>query len=85
MLIDSYDEAAVAKWLDHRMVEFANAYLELHATRQHQERVMVSDTVAGISSPRYFAVATLDHDGQTYYFISEETRRDFASRHGLTP
>ena len=85
MPLESYDEAAVGKWLDDRIVEFANAYLELHSTKQYQERVMVSDTVAGISFPKYFAAATLDHDGQTYYFISEETRREFAKRHGLTP
>jgi hypothetical protein len=85
MPLESYDEAAVGKWLDDRIVEFANAYRELHATKQHQERVMVSDTVAGISFPRYFAAATLDHGGQTHYFISEESRREFAKRHGLTP
>jgi YHS domain-containing protein len=85
MPLESYDEAAVGKWLDDRIVEFANAYLELHATKQHQERVMVSDTVAGISFPRHFAAATLDHGGQTHYFISEESRREFAKRHGLTP
>ena len=85
MPLESYDEAAVEKWLDDRIVEFANAYLELHSTKQYQERVMVSDTEAGISFPKYFAASTLDHDGQTYYFISEETRREFAKRHGLTP
>ena len=85
MPLEAYDEAAVGKWLDDRIVEFANAYLELHSTKQYQERVMVSDTVAGISFPKYFAAATLDHDGTTYYFISEETRREFAKRHGLTP
>lgn len=46
--LEPYDEAAVRQWLDDRIVDFANAYLELHATKQHQERVMVSDTVAGI-------------------------------------
>jgi YHS domain-containing protein len=85
MPLEEYNEAAVGKWLDDCLVEFANAYLELHSTKQYQERVMVSDTVAGISFPRYFAAATLDHDGTTYYFISEETRREFAKRHGLTP
>ena len=85
MPLEAYDEAAVGKWLDDRLVEFANAYLEMHSTKQYQERVMVSDTVAGISFPKYFAAATLDHDGTTYYFISEETRREFAKRHGLTP
>jgi hypothetical protein len=85
MPLEAYDEAAVGKWLDDRIVEFANAYLELHATKQYQEKAMVSDTVAGISFPRYFAAATLEHGGTTYYFISEETRREFAKRHGLTP
>jgi len=85
MPLESFDEAAVGKWLDDRIVEFANAYLELHSTKQYQERVMVSDTVAGITFPRYFAAATLDHGGTTYYFISQETRREFAKRHGLTP
>jgi hypothetical protein len=85
MPLESYDEVAVEKWLDDRIVEFANAYLELHSTKQHQDRVMVSDTEAGISFPRHFAASALDHDGHTHYFISEETRREFAKRHGLTP
>jgi hypothetical protein len=46
---------------------------------------MVSDVVAVISFPRYFAAATFEHDGRTHYFISEETRREFAKRHGLSP
>lgn len=85
MPLEEYDEGTVGKWLDDCLVEFANAYLELLSTKQYQERVMVSDTVAGISFPKYFAASTLDHDGTTYYFISEETRREFAKRHGLTP
>jgi YHS domain-containing protein len=83
MPLESYDEAVVAAWTDDRIVDFANAFLELHATKQYQERAMVSDTVAGISFPKHFAAATLEHDGQTYYFISDETRREFAKRHGL--
>ena len=41
--------------------------------------------VAGITFPKHFAAATLDHGGTTHYFISEETRREFAKRHGLAP
>jgi hypothetical protein len=85
MPLAAYDEAAVRKWLDDRIVEFANAYLELHSTKQHQERVMVSDPIAGISFPKYFAATTLEHGGTTNYFISEQSRREFAKRHGLTP
>jgi YHS domain-containing protein len=85
MPLDAYDEAAVAKWLDDRIVEFASAYLALNETKQYQERVMVSDPVAGISFPKHFAAATLDHGGTTYHFVSEESRREFAKRHGLNP
>lgn len=84
MPLESFDEAAVGKWLDDRIVDFASTYLELLSTKQYQERAMVSDTVAGITFPKYFAAATLDHEGTTYYFISEESRREFAERHGLT-
>jgi len=83
--LEGYDEAAVSQWLDDRIVDFANAYLELHLTKQYQDRVLVTDTVAGISFPKYFAATTLDHGGTTYYFVSDATRREFEKRHGLTP
>ena len=41
--------------------------------------------MAGISFPKYYAASTLDHDGTTYYFVSDETRREFEKSHGLTP
>ena len=85
MPLDAYDEAGVGSWLDDRLVEFANSYLEMHATKEHQIRAMVSDTVAGMSFPKHYAAATLDYDGATYYFISEDTRREFAKQHGLNP
>jgi hypothetical protein len=59
----------VSKWLDDRIVDFANAYLELHLTRQYQERVLVTDTIASISFPKFFAASTLEHGGTTYYFV----------------
>ena len=83
--LEAYDEEAVGRWFDDRLVEFANVYMEMHLTKQYQGRVMVSDPVAGISFPKYFAAATLDHDGTTDYFISDATRREFAQRHSLTP
>jgi YHS domain-containing protein len=83
--LEAYDEAAVSQWLDDRIVDFANAYLELHLTKQYNERVLVTDTVAGIAFPKYYAASTLDHGGTTYYFVSDETRRVFEKQHGLTP
>jgi hypothetical protein len=48
-------------------------------------RVMVSDTVAGISFPKHFAAATLEHGGTTPYFVSDKTRREFEKCHGVAP
>jgi YHS domain-containing protein len=79
----AFDEEAVGRWLDDRIVEFANAYMEMHSTKQYQERAMVSDPIAGISFPKYFAATTLEQDGKTFYFVSDETRREFVERHGL--
>lgn len=83
MLLEAYDENSVSKWLDDCLVEFANAYLELHSTKQYQERILVSDPVAGISFPKYFAATSLEHQGSTLYFISEESKRDFMKQHGI--
>lgn len=52
------------------------------AEESHRE---LTDTAAGISFPTYFAASTLDHDGPTYDFVSDGTRREFETQQGLTP
>jgi len=84
MPLEAYDEAAVSRWLDDRIVDFANAYLEMNLTKQYQESMLVSDTVAGITFPKNFAASTLEHGGTTYYFVSGESRQEFEKQHGLT-
>ena len=37
----------------------------------------VEDPVARIRFPKYLASSTLERDGRTYYFVDEETRREF--------
>jgi hypothetical protein len=37
--LEAYDEAAVAGWLDDRLVDFAYAYLELHLTKHQPPEV----------------------------------------------
>jgi YHS domain-containing protein len=41
---------------------------------------MVEDPVAGVRFPSYAAGATIDVDGETYYFIGDETRREFEAK-----
>lgn len=72
---------AVVQWLDDRIVAFVSAYIALVrqdvALREQLKDQFVEDPVARIRFPKYLASSTLERDGRTYYFVDEETRREF--------
>jgi hypothetical protein len=49
--VEASGKAAVAMWLDDRLVDFANPYQRLHFTSQYLCRELVSDMVVGIRLP----------------------------------
>jgi YHS domain-containing protein len=71
----------VVHWFDDRIVAFVQAYVALvrqdAALREQLKDEFVEDPVARIRFPKYLASSTLERDGQTYYFVDEETRREF--------
>jgi YHS domain-containing protein len=79
--LDGVQEDAVVKWFDDRIVAFVKAYIALvHQDTALQEQLkeqFVEDPVARIRFPKYLASTTLERDGRTYYFVDEETRREF--------
>jgi YHS domain-containing protein len=75
--LDAVDPAAVATWVDDRIVSFVKTYLSLHDSEFYLKDQMVEDPVAGVRFPKFAAGATLEWDGETYYFVDEETRREF--------
>jgi YHS domain-containing protein len=72
---------ALVRWFDDRIVAFVKAYVALvrqdAALREQLKDEFVEDPVARIRFPKYLAASTLEHDGRTYYFVDEETRREF--------
>jgi YHS domain-containing protein len=72
---------AVVQWFDDRIVAFVRAYVALvrqdAALREQLKDEFVEDPVARIRFPKYLASSTLERDGRTYYFVDEETRREF--------
>ena len=74
------DDAAV-QWFDDRIVAFVKAYIALvrqdAALREQLKDEFVEDPVARVRFPKYLASSTLERDGRTYYFVDEETRREF--------
>jgi YHS domain-containing protein len=80
--LDAIDRQAIAAWIDDRLVDFVRTYLSLYENEYYLKDHMVEDPVAGIRFPKHAAAATLERAGKTYYFIGEETRSEFAAKHG---
>lgn len=77
-------DEAVVRWFDDRIIAFVKAYIDVvrqdAALREQLKDQFVEDPVARIRFPKYLASSTLERDGQTYYFVDEETRREFEKR-----
>jgi YHS domain-containing protein len=81
--LDTLDMQKAADWLDDRIVEFVRTYLSLHENEHYLKEQLVEDPVAGVRFPRYAAATSLTWGGKTYYFIGEETRREFEAMHQM--
>jgi YHS domain-containing protein len=79
--LDAVQDDAVVRWFDERIVTFLKVYLEIVRQdadlREHLKDQLVEDPVAKIHFPKYLAASTLERDGRTYYFVDEDTRREF--------
>ena len=74
----------MVQWFDERVVAFVKAYLALvrqdDDLQEHLKDHLVEDPVAKVRFPKYLASSTLERDGRTYYFVDEDTRREFERR-----
>ena len=77
MPFDKIDEDKITKWFDDRIVRFVQTVAAIHQNQYYLKDHLVMDPVAGVQLPKYAAKATLEADGKTYYFISDETKREF--------
>jgi YHS domain-containing protein len=81
--LEAVNKEAVAKWIDDRILYFVRTYLSLGDNEVYLKDHMVEDPVAQVRFPDFAAAATLAWQGKTYYFIGEETRREFARKNGI--
>jgi hypothetical protein len=79
--LDALQDDAVVKWFDERIMAFVKAYLELLRQdadlKDQLKDKLVEDPVAKIRFPMYLAASTLERGDRTYYFVDEDTRREF--------
>jgi hypothetical protein len=81
--LEAIDPAAVGQWIDDRIVDFVRTYLSMGENEIYMRDRMVEDPVAHVSFPDFAAGATLEWQGQKYYFLGEETRREFAEKNKI--
>ncbi|MCI0685025.1 MAG: hypothetical protein L0Y71_23250 [Gemmataceae bacterium] len=81
--LGAVDKEAVAKWMDERIVEFVRTYLALGENDWYLKDHMVEDPIAHVRFPKMAAGATLEWQGQKYYFVGDETRREFAQKNKI--
>ncbi len=79
--LDAVQDDAVVQWFDDRIVAFVKSYLALvrqdAALREQLKDRLVEDPVSRILFPKHLAASSLERDGRTYYFVDEDTRREF--------
>jgi YHS domain-containing protein len=81
--ITAPDYTAVAKWLDDRIIGFVELYIQIHESEIYDNAEQAEDPVAKVKFPKFAAGATLDHGGQTYFFIDNTTKAEFAKQKGI--
>jgi YHS domain-containing protein len=81
--IAAFDANATAKWLDDRIVEFVALFIEMHEGEVVEKAEYVEDPIAKVKFPKFAAGAILEHGGQTYFFIDDRTKAEFAKQKGL--
>ena len=79
--LNAIDRQAIGAWVDDRIVSFVKTYLSLHENEYYLKEHMVQDPVAGVRFPKFAAASTLQWGGKTYYFIGDDTRREFEESH----
>jgi YHS domain-containing protein len=81
--LGAVDQAAAVQWIDDRIVDFVRTYLAMGENAEYLKDHMVEDPIAHVQFPGVAAGATLEWQGKKFYFIGEETRREFEKQHGI--
>jgi len=81
--LQQVDQKAVGQWMDDRIVDFVQTYFSLGENDMYMQGHMVEDPIARVTFPRMAAASSLEWGGQTYYFVGEETRREFEKQQGI--
>ena len=81
--LDAVDAGAAAEWMDDRIVDFVRTYFSMGENEVYLRDYMVDDPIAQVRFPKHAAATTLTWNGKEFYFVSDETRREFEKQQGI--
>jgi YHS domain-containing protein len=81
--LDAVNKDVAAKWIDDRIVEFVQTYFAMGENEIYLKDQMVEDPVAQVRFPKMAAASSVNWEGKTFYFVGEDTRREFEKQHGI--
>jgi YHS domain-containing protein len=81
--LNAVEPEVVVKWIDDRIVDFVQTYFAMGENEIYLADQMVEDPVAHVRFPKPAAATTLEWQGKKFYFIGEETRREFEKQQGI--
>jgi YHS domain-containing protein len=82
--LDRVDRPALGRWMDDCIINCVRTYLALHENEHYMRQEMVADPITQVRFLKQAAGATLDYEGQKYYFVDEESRGEFARQKGIS-
>lgn len=82
--LDAPNREAIAKWVEDRIVSFVHSYLSIHENNFYLKEHLVEDPITRVQFPKFAAGATLEWKGSTYYFVDDESRKEFAKKNGIS-
>jgi YHS domain-containing protein len=82
MPLDRIDREALDRWVEDRLISCVKAYLSIQNNEFYLKRATVQDPITKARFLRGDAAATLDHNGQTLYFSSQDTLRQYKEKLG---
>jgi hypothetical protein len=81
--LNQVDPEAAGKWFDDRIVDFVQTYFSMGQNEIYLKEDMVEDPIAHVRFPKLAAATTLVWQGKKFYFIGEDTRREFGEQNKI--
>ncbi|HQR07171.1 MAG TPA: hypothetical protein PLN21_10135 [Gemmatales bacterium] len=82
--VDSPNKEVIAQWVDDRIVSFVRTYLSIHENNFYLKDHLVEDPITHVEFPKFAAGATMEWKGATYYFVDDESRKEFAKKNNIS-